>query len=78
MLYEVITMVFGMFLIASFGGSLGGDVFDYLTPFKHFEATAIIHDSSYDMSKVMVSVVVIVVSLMSSYVLYKRRNIPTV
>ncbi len=71
-------MVFGMFLIASFGGSLGGDVFDYLTPFKHFEATAIIHDSSYDMSKVMVSVVVIVVSLMSSYVLYKRRNIPTV
>lgn len=71
-------MVFGMFILASFGGSLGGDVFDYLTPFKHFEATTIIRDGSYDISKVAVSLVVIVVSLAASYVLYKRRNIPTV
>lgn len=71
-------MVFGMFLLGSFGGALGGDAFDYVTPFKHFEATAIIQDGSYDLSKVAVSAVVIVVSLIASYVLYKQRNIPTV
>lgn len=71
-------MVFGMFLLGSFGGALGGDAFDYVTPFKHFEATAIIQDGSYDLSKVAVSVTVTVVSLIASYVLYKQRNIPTV
>ena len=70
--------VFGMYILAAFGSSMGEGTVDYLTPFKHFEATKIVNTGEFDMPKVMISVVVIVVSVIASYVLYKRRNIPTV
>ncbi len=70
--------VFGMYILAAFGGSLGEDKFDYLTPFKHFETTRIVNTGEYDFPKVMISVAVIVLSVAASYVLYQRRDIPTV
>lgn len=70
--------VFGMYILAAFGSSFGEDKFDYLTPFKHFEATKIVATGEFDMSKVIVSVTVIVLSVIASYILYQRRNIPTV
>lgn len=70
--------VFGLYILAAFGGSLGEDKFDYLTPFKHFEATRIVATGEYDMPKVMITVTVILISVIASYVLYQRRNIPTV
>ncbi len=73
-----LSSVFGMYILAAFGGSLGEDKFDYLTPFKHFEAIKIVITGEFDLPKVTVSLVVIVVSLIASYMLYQRRNIPTV
>jgi ABC-2 type transport system permease protein len=70
--------VFGMYILAAFGGSLGEDKFDYLTPFKHFEATKIVNTGEYDLPKMIISVAVILLSIIASYVLYKRRDIPTV
>jgi ABC-2 type transport system permease protein len=70
--------VFGMYILAAFGGSLGEDKFDYLTPFKHIEATRIVATGEYDLAKIAISVAVIVLSITASYVLYQRRNIPTV
>ena len=70
--------VFGMYILAAFGSSFNEDKFDYLTPFKHFEATRIVNTGEFDQTKVMVSVVVILVSIAVSYLLYQRRNIPTV
>lgn len=70
--------VFGMYILAAFGGSLGEDKFDYLTPFKHFEASKIVSSGEFDIPKVIISVAVIIISVIGSYVLYKRRNIPTV
>ena len=70
--------VFGMYILAAFGGSLGEDMFDYLTPFKHFEATKIVSTGNFDLPKLMISVIVIVISVIASYVLNQRRNIPTV
>lgn len=68
-------LAFGMYVLSAFGGMLGADTFDLLTPFKHFEANAIISTAAYDVPLVMISVVVIVVSLVGSYVLYAKRNI---
>ncbi len=70
--------VFGMYILAAFGGSLGEDKFDYLTPFKHFEATKIVSTGEFDTTKMSISVAVILISVIASYVLYKRRDIPTV
>jgi len=70
--------VFGMYILAAFGGSMGKDKFDYLTPFKHFEATQIVTDGGYDPAKALISAAVIVISVLASYLLYTRRDIPTV
>lgn len=70
--------VFGMYVLAAFGSGLGEGTVDYLTPFKHFEATAIVNTGHFDLPKVSISIAVIVLSIIASYVLYQRRNIPTV
>jgi ABC-2 type transport system permease protein len=70
--------VFGMYILAAFGSSFGEDKFDYLTPFKHFEATAIVSTGEFDIPKMVVSFSVIVIAVIASYALYQRRNIPTV
>jgi ABC-2 type transport system permease protein len=54
---------------------LGEGTLDLITPFKHFEPNYIIKNAAYDLPLVMISVVIIVVSLVASYVLYNRRNI---
>ena len=70
--------VFGMYILAAFGGTMGESAVDYLTPFKHFEATGILNTGEFDMPKVMISIAVIILSTFGGYVLYQRRNIPTV
>lgn len=70
--------VFGMYILAAFGSSFNEDKFDYLTPFKHFEATKIVNTGEFDQPKMVISILVIIISMIASYVLYQRRNIPTV
>lgn len=70
-------LAFGMYVLSAFGGMLGADTFDLITPFKHFEASAIITNAAYDVPLVMISVAVILMSLVGSYVLYAKRNIQT-
>jgi ABC-2 type transport system permease protein len=49
-----------------------------ITPFKHFEPNYILQHGAYDLPLVLISVVVIVISLVGSYLLYNRRDIPAV
>ncbi len=68
-------LAFGMYVLSAFGGMLGGDSLDIITPFKHFEPNYIIRNGAYDLPLVMISVVAIIVSIVASYLLYSRRNI---
>jgi ABC-2 type transport system permease protein len=70
-------LAFGMYVLSAFGGMLGEDTFDLITPFKHFEPNSIIATGAYDVPLVMISVVTILVSIVGSYVLYGKRNIQT-
>jgi ABC-2 type transport system permease protein len=70
--------VFGMYILAAFGSSFNEDKFDYLTPFKHFEATKIVSTGDFDIPKMIVSFSVILIAVIASFLLYQRRNIPTV
>jgi ABC-2 type transport system permease protein len=70
-------LAFGMYVLSAFGSMLGDSNLENITPFKHFEPNYIIQNSAYDFPLVMVSVVVIVISLVGSYLLYSRRNIPS-
>ncbi|HKJ27337.1 MAG TPA: hypothetical protein VJ965_06850, partial [Anaerolineales bacterium] len=70
--------VFGMYVLAAFGSGMGEDTVDYLTPFKHFEATEIVRTGQFDLPKISISIAVIVIAAIASYLLYQRRDIPTV
>ncbi len=69
---------FGMYVLSAFGDMLGESVLEKATPFKHFDPSYIIQHGAYDLPLVLISVVVIVISLVGSYVLYARRDIPAV
>ena len=69
---------FGMYVLSAFGDMLGESVLELITPFKQFSPNYIIQHGAWDTPLVLISVAVTVISLVSSYVLYTRRNIPAV
>jgi len=69
-------LAFGMYVLSVFGDMLGESIFENITPFKHFDPGYIIEHASYNLPLVSISLVVIVLSLVGSYLLYNRRNIP--
>jgi len=68
---------FGMYVLSVFGDMLGESALEKITPFKHFDAGYIVQHGAYDLPLVLVSVVLIILSLVGSYVLYTRRDIPS-
>jgi len=69
---------FGMYVLSVFGDLLGESTLEKITPFKHFDPNYMLQNGAYDLPLVLVSVAVIVISLVGSYLLYTRRDIPAV
>ncbi len=69
-------LAFGMYVLSAFGSMLGDSKLENITPFKHFEPNYIIQNSAYD-PLVLLSVAAILVSLVGSYLLYAKRDIPS-
>jgi beta-exotoxin I transport system permease protein len=67
---------FGMYVLSVFGDMLGESTLEKLTPFKHFDPNYIIQHGAYDLPLLLISVSVIVISVVGSYLLYTRRDIP--
>lgn len=70
-------LVLGLYSLNTFGGMIGDQNLEILSPFTHFDASYILQNAAYDMPLVLISVFVILISMVSSYVLYDRRNIPS-
>ncbi len=70
-------LAFGMYLLNAFGGMLGEEKLELITPFKHFEPNYIINNAAFDLPLVLISASFIIISVVGSYVLYTRRNIPS-
>ncbi|MCK4898060.1 MAG: ABC transporter permease subunit [Anaerolineales bacterium] len=68
-------LAFGMYVMNAFGGMIGEDKLEIISPFKHFDPSYILKNGSYDLPLVLISVVTIVISISGSYVLYLKRNI---
>jgi ABC-2 type transport system permease protein len=71
-------LAFGMYVLSAFGGMLGDSKLEKMTPFRHFEPNFIIQNAAYDVPLVLISVSAILVSLVGSYLLYTKRDIPSV
>lgn len=67
-------LAFGMYVISAFGDMLGEESLEIITPFKHFQPNAIVADGAYDLPLVLISVAVVVISILASYLLYARRD----
>jgi ABC-2 type transport system permease protein len=68
-------LVFGLYILNAFGGVIGEQSLEIFSPFKHFAPAFIVKNSTWDYPFVMISVIIIIVSVIGSYLLYMRRNI---
>jgi len=71
-------LVFGLYIISAFSGMLGDAKLENITPFKHFEANYIVANEAFNVPLVLISVTLIIISVVGSYILYSRRNIHSV
>lgn len=69
---------FGMYVLSAFSGLEGASTLEIITAFKHFDPNYIIQHSAYDTPLVLLNVGITLVSLVASYWLYNRRDIPAV
>ncbi len=69
---------FGMYVLSAFSGMLGDVKLEYITPFKHFDAAAIVQDGALNTPLVLLNVAVTLIALAVSYWRYTRRDIPAV
>ena len=70
-------LAFGMYILNAFGGMLGDEKLEIITPFRHFDPNYIISNTAYDFPIMLISVSFILISIVGSYLLYARRNIPS-
>ncbi len=68
-------IVFGLFIVASFGAIVDKPEFYYVTPFKYFNATYIFHNGHYEYKYLAVLAAVVIVSLLVSYIVYNKKDI---
>lgn len=66
---------FGTYILNAIGAIIGGKTLSYFSPFSHFEAGYILEFGKYDMKLVPISIIVISVSLVITYILYPKRDI---
>lgn len=69
---------FGMYILNAFGGVFGDVKLELITPFKHFDPGFIIQNNTWDTPLVLTNIALSLVSILISYLLYIRRDIPAV
>ncbi|MHA0856082.1 ABC transporter permease subunit [Paenibacillus sp. CMAA1364] len=70
--------VFGLYVLGMLGTVLGETVIRYITPFKYFDTAYIIAHSTYELSFVVVSLVIIIGTVSASYYMYATKDIHAV
>jgi ABC-2 type transport system permease protein len=70
-------LAFGMYMLNAFGGMIGEQSLEIISPFKQFDPNYILKNAAYDLPLTLICLAVIVVAIPASYVLYLRRNIHT-
>lgn len=70
-------LVFGLYILNTFGNMIGKEGIEIISPFKQFDPNYIIKYARWDSSLVWISIIAILIALPASYMLYARRNIPS-
>ncbi len=67
---------FGTFIITSLGQMISSDIFQFFSPYSYFAPQHILLEGSYD-ALAIIGFIITIISLVGSYFLYLRRNIPS-
>ncbi len=71
-------LAFGAYVLSAFSGIFGDVKLEMITPFKHFDPTAIVQQAALNMPLVLLNVAVMLVAVIASYWLYIHRDIHAV
>jgi ABC-2 type transport system permease protein len=69
-----LAVVFTFFVIQMLNQSLNDPKLAYITPFAYFDVAKIIQNVSYDMSFLVINLIVILVLTALTYIIYQRRD----
>jgi ABC-2 type transport system permease protein len=69
---------FGAYVLSAFSGIFGDIKLELITPFKHIDPAYIVEHGALDTPLLLLNIAVTLVSLVVSYWLYTRRDIPAV
>ncbi len=69
---------FGTYVLSAFSGVFGEVTLELITPFKHLDAAFIVKHGAFDTPLVLLNVSITLISVLVSYWLYLRRDIPAV
>lgn len=70
-----LSIVFIFYIVSMLSQILKKDFLDYLTPFRYFDFNQIILDSGYEMTYLLLSVVLILFFTALSYLLIQKKEI---
>ncbi len=70
--------VFSFFIINMLESIIGENTLRYITPFKYFDYKYILGNGSYELTFVVLSLLVAAVAFSLSFIIYSRKNIDTV
>lgn len=71
-------IVIGLYMIGALFVTGTEDAARFISPFKYFDITYIIQNASYEALYLIISVVIIVVSVVASYLIYIKKDIHAV
>lgn len=68
-------LAIGLYVINSVRGIVDSDILGYISPYYYFEPGIILIDGTYDLKLFSIACGIIILSLVTSYILYKKRDI---
>ncbi|AST57136.1 ABC transporter permease [Thermoanaerobacterium thermosaccharolyticum] len=71
-------VVFTFYIIGMLQATLNDKAMKYITPFKYFDTEYIIKNSSYDITFVIISILIVLISIFLSYAVFLKRDIHAV
>jgi len=71
-------VVFGFFILQMLNQTLDEKKLTYFTPFAYFDMASIIKNNALDMTYVLLDVVLVAIFISATYVIYQRKDMPSV
>jgi ABC-2 type transport system permease protein len=73
-----LSIVFGFFMLSMISSIIGDTASRFLIPFKYYDPTYIIKNSSYELPFILVEIIFVVVTIFASYYIYDKKDVHAV